>query len=149
MLMSAGIELPERVFGHGFVTFKGEKMSKSLGTIVDPLDAASKYGPDPLRLYLGASFAYGQDGDFSWERFEDATTRTREQPRQPGEPHRHRWPTSTAAGGCPSRRAARAPRETAAVAWRPTGPRWTRFACRTGRRRPTPSSTRERLHRRD
>jgi methionyl-tRNA synthetase len=71
MLMSAGIELPERVFGHGFVTFKGEKMSKSLGTIVDPLDAASKYGPDPLRLYLVREFAYGQDGDFSWERFEE------------------------------------------------------------------------------
>jgi methionyl-tRNA synthetase len=71
MLMSAGLALPERVFGHGFVYFKGEKMSKSLGTIVDPLDAASKYGPDPLRLYLVREFAYGQDGDFSWERFEE------------------------------------------------------------------------------
>ncbi len=71
MLMSAGLALPERVFGHGFVYFKGEKMSKSLGTIVDPLDAASKFGPDPLRLYLVREFAYGQDGDFSWERFEE------------------------------------------------------------------------------
>lgn len=71
MLMSAGLDLPERVFGHGFVYFKGEKMSKSLGTIVDPLDAASKFGPDPLRLFLLREFAYGQDGDFSWERFED------------------------------------------------------------------------------
>jgi methionyl-tRNA synthetase len=71
MLMSAGVPLPERVFGHGFVYFKGEKMSKSLGTIVDPLDAASKFGPDPLRLYLVREFAYGQDGDFSWERFEE------------------------------------------------------------------------------
>jgi methionyl-tRNA synthetase len=71
MLMSAGLELPERVFGHGFVYFKGEKMSKSLGTIVDPLDAASKFGPDPLRLFLVREFAYGQDGDFSWERFEE------------------------------------------------------------------------------
>jgi methionyl-tRNA synthetase len=71
MLMSAGVALPERVFGHGFVTFRGEKMSKSLGTIVDPLDAASKFGPDPLRLYLVREFAYGQDGDFSWERFEE------------------------------------------------------------------------------
>jgi methionyl-tRNA synthetase len=53
------------------VYFKGEKMSKSLGTIVDPLDAASKFGPDPLRLYLVREFAYGQDGDFSWERFEE------------------------------------------------------------------------------
>ena len=71
MLMSAGLPLPERVFGHGFVYFKGEKMSKSLGTIVDPLDAASKFGPDPLRYYLVREFAYGQDGDFSWERFEE------------------------------------------------------------------------------
>ena len=71
MLMSAGLALPERVFGHGFVYFKGEKMSKSLGTIVDPLDAASRFGPDPLRLYLVREFAYGQDGDFSWERFEE------------------------------------------------------------------------------
>jgi methionyl-tRNA synthetase len=71
MLMSAGLDLPERVFGHGFVYFKGEKMSKSLGTIVDPLDAASKFGPDPLRLFLVREFAYGQDGDFSWERFEE------------------------------------------------------------------------------
>jgi methionyl-tRNA synthetase len=71
MLMSAGVPLPRQVFGHGFVCFKGEKMSKSLGTIVDPLDAASKFGPDPLRLFLVREFAYGQDGDFSWERFED------------------------------------------------------------------------------
>ncbi len=71
MLMSAGVPVPRRVFGHGFVTFKGEKMSKSLGTSVDPLDAASKHGPDPLRLYLVREFAYGQDGDFSWERFEE------------------------------------------------------------------------------
>jgi methionyl-tRNA synthetase len=59
------------VFGHGFVYFKGEKMSKSLGTIVDPLEAADRFGPDPLRLYLVREFAYGQDGDFSWERFEE------------------------------------------------------------------------------
>ncbi|MCX6553095.1 MAG: methionine--tRNA ligase, partial [Acidobacteria bacterium] len=71
MLMSAGVPLPKQVFGHGFVYFKGEKMSKSLGTIVDPLEAASRFGPDPLRLFLVREFAYGQDGDFSWERFEE------------------------------------------------------------------------------
>jgi methionyl-tRNA synthetase len=70
MLMSAGVPLPKQVFGHGFVYFKGEKMSKSLGTVVDPLDAAERFGPDPLRLYLVREIAYGQDGDFSWERFE-------------------------------------------------------------------------------
>jgi methionyl-tRNA synthetase len=71
MMMSAGLPLPQRVFGHGFVYFRGEKMSKSLGTIVDPLEAADKFGPDPLRVFLVREFAYGQDGDFSWERFEE------------------------------------------------------------------------------
>jgi methionyl-tRNA synthetase len=71
MLMSAGLPLPRQVFGHGFVQFKGQKMSKSLGTVLDPLDAASKFGPDPLRLYLVKEIPYGQDGDFSWERFEE------------------------------------------------------------------------------
>ena len=71
MLMSAGLPLPRQVFGHGFVHFKGQKMSKSLGTVLDPLDAASKFGPDPLRLYLVKEIPYGQDGDFSWERFEE------------------------------------------------------------------------------
>ncbi|MEW6319893.1 MAG: methionine--tRNA ligase [Acidobacteriota bacterium] len=71
MLMSAGLPLPARVFGHGFVYFKGERMSKSLGNIVDPLDAAKKFGPDPLRLYLVKEVPYGGDGDFSWERFEE------------------------------------------------------------------------------
>ncbi|MFQ5789901.1 MAG: methionine--tRNA ligase [Acidobacteriota bacterium] len=70
MLMSAGVALPRQVFGHGFVYFRGERMSKSLGTVVDPLDAAERFGPDPLRLYLVREIAYGQDGDFSWERFE-------------------------------------------------------------------------------
>jgi methionyl-tRNA synthetase len=71
MLMSAGLPLPRQVFGHGFVQFKGQKMSKSLGTVLDPLDAASRFGPDPLRLYLVKEIPYGQDGDFSWERFEE------------------------------------------------------------------------------
>ncbi len=70
MLMSAGLPLPRQVFGHGFVMFKGERMSKSLGTVVDPLEAAERFGPDPLRVYLVREIAYGQDGDFSWDRFE-------------------------------------------------------------------------------
>jgi methionyl-tRNA synthetase len=70
MLMSAGVPLPRQVFGHGFVYFRGERMSKTLGTVVDPLDAADKFGPDPLRLYLAREISFGQDGDFSWERFE-------------------------------------------------------------------------------
>jgi methionyl-tRNA synthetase len=71
MLMSAGLPLPRQVFGHGWVHFRGQKMSKSLGNIVDPLDAVNRFGPDPLRLYLVKEIAYGQDGDFSWERFEE------------------------------------------------------------------------------
>ena len=71
MLMSAGLPLPRHVFGHGWVHWKGQKMSKSLGTVVDPLEAADRLGPDPLRLYLTKEITYGNDGDFTWERFED------------------------------------------------------------------------------
>jgi methionyl-tRNA synthetase len=71
MLMSARLPLPGQVFGHGWVYFKGERMSKSLGNIVDPLDAANRFGPDPLRLYLAKEIPYGGDGDFTWERFEE------------------------------------------------------------------------------
>ena len=71
MLMSAGLPLPTAIFGHGWVTFKGEKMSKSLGTVVDPLDAAGRLGPDPLRLFLAKEIVFGGDGDFSWDRFEE------------------------------------------------------------------------------
>ena len=71
MLMSAGLPLPKRVFGHGWVNWQGRRMSKSRGTSVDPLDAADRLGPDPLRLYLVKDIAYGSDGDFTWERFEE------------------------------------------------------------------------------
>ena len=71
MLMSAGIALPRQVFGHGWVHWQGQKMSKSLGTAVDPLDAVERLGPDPLRLYLTKEIAYGQDGDFTWDRLEE------------------------------------------------------------------------------
>ena len=71
MLMSAGLAVPRQVFGHGWVHLKGVRMSKSLGTVVDPLDAADRLGADPLRLYLVKEIPYGGDGDFSWERFEE------------------------------------------------------------------------------
>jgi methionyl-tRNA synthetase len=71
MLMSAGLPLPKQVFGHGWVHTRGMKMSKSLGTVIDPLDASEKFGPDPLRLYLTKEIAFGSDGDFTWERFEE------------------------------------------------------------------------------
>ena len=71
MLMSARLPLPAQVFGHGWMSFKGERMSKTTGNIVDPLEVADRFGPDPLRLYLAKEIPYGGDGDFTWERFEE------------------------------------------------------------------------------
>jgi methionyl-tRNA synthetase len=71
MLMSAGLGLPKQVFGHGFMTVEGQRMSKSLGNVIDPKDAASRFGVDPLRLYLVKEVTYGGDGDFSWGRFHE------------------------------------------------------------------------------
>lgn len=66
-LMSAGLPLPRRIFGHGFVLNRGEKMSKSLGNIVEPLALADLFGVDPLRHYLLAAVAFGQDGEWDHE----------------------------------------------------------------------------------
>jgi methionyl-tRNA synthetase len=71
MLLSAGLPIPRKVFGHGFLSFGGQKLSKSLGTMVDPVEAANRHGVDPLRLYLVKEIAFGGDGDFSWERFDE------------------------------------------------------------------------------
>ena len=71
MLMSAKLPLPKQVFGHGFLTLSGQRMSKSLGTIVDPVEAAARHGVDPLRLYLIKEISFGGDGDFSWDRFDE------------------------------------------------------------------------------
>lgn len=69
MLMSAGLEIPQTVFGHGFVFLKGEKMSKSLGNIVTPLDIVPQFGADALRYYLLRESSFGSDGDFTWDNF--------------------------------------------------------------------------------
>ena len=71
MLMSAKLPIPRQVFAHGFMTLNGQRMSKSLGTIVDPVEAASRHGVDPLRLYLVKEIAFGNDGDFSWTRYDE------------------------------------------------------------------------------
>jgi methionyl-tRNA synthetase len=74
MLMSAKLPLPRQIFGHGFMTMNGQRMSKTLGTIVDPIEAADRLGPhghDPLRLYLVKEIVFGGDGDFSWERYDE------------------------------------------------------------------------------
>jgi methionyl-tRNA synthetase len=71
MLMSAKLALPRQVFGHGFMTLNGQRMSKSLGTIVDPIEAADRLGVDPLRLYLVKEIPFGGDGDFDWNRYDE------------------------------------------------------------------------------
>ena len=69
MLKSAGMEPPKQVFGHGFVYLKGEKMSKSLGNIVTPLEIVPQFGADPLRYFLLRESSFGSDGDFTWDNF--------------------------------------------------------------------------------
>jgi methionyl-tRNA synthetase len=69
MLMSAGLPLPRTVFGHGFVYLKGEKMSKTLGNVVTPLDIMDRFSPDVLRYYLLRGSSFGADGNFTWEDF--------------------------------------------------------------------------------
>jgi len=67
-LMSAGLPLPQQVFGHGFILARGgEKMSKSAGNVVDPLDLAARYGVDQLRYFLLREISFGQDGSYSDE----------------------------------------------------------------------------------
>jgi methionyl-tRNA synthetase len=69
MLMSAGLPLPKQVFVHGFFTIDGQKISKSLGNAIDPVELAGNYGVDALRFYLLREISFGGDGEFSRERF--------------------------------------------------------------------------------
>lgn len=66
-LMSAGLPLPRTVFGHGFLLNRGQKESKSLGNVTDPVDLAARFGVDPLRYFLLREVAFGQDGSYSPE----------------------------------------------------------------------------------
>ena len=66
-LMSAGLPLPKRVFAHGFLFNRGEKMSKSVGNVVDPFALVSVYGVDQLRYFLLREVPFGQDGSYSHE----------------------------------------------------------------------------------
>jgi methionyl-tRNA synthetase len=69
MLMSAGVPLAKSVLGHGWVHFQGQKLSKSLGNIVNPLDVADTWGADSLRYFLLKEVPLTRDGDFSWDLF--------------------------------------------------------------------------------
>jgi methionyl-tRNA synthetase len=64
-LMSAGLEIPKTVFAHGWWTVEGQKMSKTLGNVVNPFEEAKRYGVDELRYFLLREVPFGQDGDFS------------------------------------------------------------------------------------
>jgi methionyl-tRNA synthetase len=65
--MSAGIALPKQVYGHGFLLSRGEKMSKSVGNVVDPMLLAERFGVDALRYFLLREVPFGQDGSYSAE----------------------------------------------------------------------------------
>jgi methionyl-tRNA synthetase len=69
MLMSAGLPLPQQVFGHGFLTKNGQKMGKSLGNTLDPFALVQQYGSDAVRYYFLKEVELGKDGDFNETRF--------------------------------------------------------------------------------
>jgi len=66
-LMSANLPLPRQVYAHGFLLSRGEKMSKSLGNVVDPMELAERFGVDALRYFLMREVSFGQDGSYSAE----------------------------------------------------------------------------------
>jgi methionyl-tRNA synthetase len=66
-LMSAGVDVPRRIFSHGFLFNRGEKMSKSVGNVIDPFALAEAYGVDQLRYFLLREVPFGQDGNYSHE----------------------------------------------------------------------------------
>ena len=66
-LMSAGVAVPKRIFSHGFLFNRGEKMSKSVGNVIDPFSLADTYGVDPLRYFFLREVPFGQDGNYSHE----------------------------------------------------------------------------------
>ncbi len=71
MLQAAGLPLPERVWGHGFVLYGGERFSKSSGVRLDVGEAIDRYGPDALRYFLLREVPFDGDGSFTWERFDE------------------------------------------------------------------------------
>jgi methionyl-tRNA synthetase len=71
MLLAGGVEPPREVWAHGYVQWGGAKMSKTAGTAVDLASAIERYGPDPLRYFLLREIGFTNDGDFTWERFDE------------------------------------------------------------------------------
>ncbi|PJE57719.1 MAG: methionine--tRNA ligase [Candidatus Portnoybacteria bacterium CG10_big_fil_rev_8_21_14_0_10_38_18] len=71
MLLSAGLNLPKEIFVHGYLTIDGKKISKSLGSVIDPFETVKKCGVDPVRYFLLREIPTFEDGDFSIKRFEE------------------------------------------------------------------------------
>jgi methionyl-tRNA synthetase len=71
MLLAAGVEPPRMVFGYGFVYIKGEKISKSLGNVVEPMDIITKFNAEAFRYYFLRECPFPGDGEFTWQRFTD------------------------------------------------------------------------------
>lgn len=71
MLMAANLPLPKKLFVNGYFTVEGQKMSKTIGNIVDPIELANKYPVEAIRYYLFSAFPYGSDGDFNQEQLVD------------------------------------------------------------------------------
>ncbi len=71
MLLSAGLPLPKNIFVHGFITVEGQKMSKTIGNVIDPLKLVEKHGTDAVRYYLLREIPTGEDGDWSERKFRE------------------------------------------------------------------------------
>lgn len=71
MLLSVGLKLPKAIFVHGHITIDGQKMSKTVGNVIDPFELAAKHGSESVRYYLLREIPSGEDGDFSYAKFEE------------------------------------------------------------------------------
>ncbi len=74
MLLSAGLPLPKQILIHGFITSGGQKMSKTLGNVIDPFEMVKKFGLEPFRYYMLSQIPTDDDGDFTIERFKEVYT---------------------------------------------------------------------------
>jgi methionyl-tRNA synthetase len=108
LLMAAGLPLPEHIFVHGYLLMDGEKMSKSLGNVLDPFEVMDRFGTDALRYYCLRDVSFGQDGVGVHRRVRGALRdRAGQRAGQPGQPHdrdapalpRRRGPVRTAGPG--------------------------------------------------
>ena len=72
MLLGLGLPLPRTLVSHGFILADGQKMSKSVGNVVDPIDVLDKHGVDAFRYYFLRHMDTFSDGDFTWEKYEAA-----------------------------------------------------------------------------